>query len=35
MLQESDLGPLARSDLRDDVHSQVQETISQGARLVT
>jgi succinate-semialdehyde dehydrogenase / glutarate-semialdehyde dehydrogenase len=31
---ETDLGPLARADLRDNVHRQVQECVKQGATLV-
>jgi len=34
MLEATDLGPLARPDLRDEVHEQVQKTIKQWARLV-
>jgi len=34
-LQEGvDLGPMARADLRDDLHQQVQKSIEQGARLL-
>lgn len=34
-LQEGvDLGPMARADLRDDLHRQVQKSIEQGARLL-
>jgi len=29
MLEATDLGPLARPDLRDEVHEQVQKTIKQ------
>lgn len=35
MNEDTDLGPLARPDLRDEVHNQVQKTLSEGARLVT
>ncbi|HJV54158.1 MAG TPA: NAD-dependent succinate-semialdehyde dehydrogenase [Noviherbaspirillum sp.] len=31
----TDIGPLARPDLRDGVHEQVQQTVRQGARLLT
>lgn len=31
----TDLGPLARADLRDEIHMQVEKTISEGARLIT
>lgn len=33
--ETTDLGPLARKDLRDDLHKQVQTSIQQGARLTT
>lgn len=29
------IGPLARANLRDDIHSQVQRSVSQGAKLLT
>jgi succinate-semialdehyde dehydrogenase/glutarate-semialdehyde dehydrogenase len=32
--EKSDIGPLARMDLREQVHQQVQETIRQGAKLL-
>jgi len=35
MLEDTDLGPLARPDLRDEVDAQVQKTMSEGARCVT
>jgi succinate-semialdehyde dehydrogenase/glutarate-semialdehyde dehydrogenase len=31
----SDIGPMARTDLRDEVHKQVEESIRQGAKLLT
>jgi succinate-semialdehyde dehydrogenase / glutarate-semialdehyde dehydrogenase len=31
---ETDVGPIARADLRDELHRQVSETVRQGARLV-
>ncbi|MEX2639391.1 MAG: NAD-dependent succinate-semialdehyde dehydrogenase [Balneolales bacterium] len=31
---DNDIGPLAREDLRDSLHKQVQKSINQGARLV-
>lgn len=31
----SDIGPMARVDLRDQVHEQVMQSVSQGARLLT
>ncbi|HJV84238.1 MAG TPA: NAD-dependent succinate-semialdehyde dehydrogenase [Noviherbaspirillum sp.] len=31
----SDIGPLARTDLRDQVHRQVEESVRQGAKLLT
>ncbi len=34
MLPETTLGPMARTDLRDQLHSQVTRSISQGARCV-
>jgi succinate-semialdehyde dehydrogenase/glutarate-semialdehyde dehydrogenase len=34
MLPETTLGPLARADLRDTVHRQVQQSVAKGARLV-
>ncbi len=35
MLAETDLWPLARPDLRDEVHTQVEKTLKQWARLIT
>ncbi len=35
LLEDSDMGPLARLDLRDDLHRQVTESIDQGARCLT
>jgi succinate-semialdehyde dehydrogenase/glutarate-semialdehyde dehydrogenase len=35
MDEATDLGPLARADLRDDVHDQVQRACREGARLCT
>jgi succinate-semialdehyde dehydrogenase/glutarate-semialdehyde dehydrogenase len=35
LLETTTLGPLARGDLRDELHSQVERTLSQGARLLT
>jgi succinate-semialdehyde dehydrogenase / glutarate-semialdehyde dehydrogenase len=32
--EETEVGPLAREDLRDDLHRQVQESVSRGARLL-
>jgi succinate-semialdehyde dehydrogenase/glutarate-semialdehyde dehydrogenase len=32
--ETSDIGPMARADLRDDVHKQVQKSIEQGAKLL-
>jgi succinate-semialdehyde dehydrogenase/glutarate-semialdehyde dehydrogenase len=34
MREETDLGPLARGDLRDRVHRQVRESVARGARLL-
>ena len=34
MDRETDVGPLAREDLRDDLHDQVQRTVQQGAEVV-
>ncbi|MFW6096754.1 MAG: NAD-dependent succinate-semialdehyde dehydrogenase [Chloroflexota bacterium] len=34
MQEETDVGPQARQDLRDDLHRQVQESIEQGATLL-
>ena len=31
--KESDIGPMARKDLRDEVHEQVEKSLSQGAKL--
>ncbi len=33
-LLSTDVGPLARSDLRDELHAQVQKTIQEGGRLI-
>ena len=33
-LQEVDLGPMARYDLRDEVHQQVTESVKKGAELI-
>jgi succinate-semialdehyde dehydrogenase/glutarate-semialdehyde dehydrogenase len=35
MNEDTHIWPLARPDLRDEVHTQVEKTLSQGARLVT
>jgi succinate-semialdehyde dehydrogenase/glutarate-semialdehyde dehydrogenase len=35
MDERTELGPLARHDLRDDLHRQVEATVAAGARLVT
>lgn len=35
MDETTDVGPLARADLRDDVHDQVERCLEQGARLLT
>ncbi len=34
MEEETDIGPMARADLRDQLHDQVKRTLAQGARLV-
>lgn len=34
MSEETDIGPMARFDLRDELHKQVQQSIEQGARCV-
>lgn len=34
MAEDTDLGPLARRDLRDELHNQVQRALAQGARLL-
>jgi succinate-semialdehyde dehydrogenase / glutarate-semialdehyde dehydrogenase len=34
LLEETDVGPLARRDLRDELHQQVRASIAQGARLL-
>ena len=34
MQEETDVGPMAREDLRDDLHEQLQKSVDQGARLV-
>ena len=33
--EDTDIGPLARSDLRDDLHRQVESSVAQGARVAT
>lgn len=33
LAEESELGPMARADLRDELHQQVQATIAEGAEL--
>jgi succinate-semialdehyde dehydrogenase/glutarate-semialdehyde dehydrogenase len=33
-LEETDVGPIAREDLRDELHRQVEETVKAGARLI-
>lgn len=33
--EQTQVGPLAREDLRDDLHQQVQKAVAQGAKLVT
>jgi succinate-semialdehyde dehydrogenase/glutarate-semialdehyde dehydrogenase len=35
MDDDTDVGPLAREDLRDDLHDQVQRSVAAGARVVT
>ena len=35
MLATTDIGPMARADLRDELHAQVQQSLSQGAVLKT
>jgi succinate-semialdehyde dehydrogenase / glutarate-semialdehyde dehydrogenase len=35
MDESTELGPLARADLRDDIHDQVERAIAEGARLMT
>lgn len=35
MHPDTELGPLARWDLRDEIHDQVQRTLAEGARLIT
>jgi succinate-semialdehyde dehydrogenase / glutarate-semialdehyde dehydrogenase len=35
MARSTDVGPLARADLRDDLHDQVQRTVDEGAELLT
>jgi succinate-semialdehyde dehydrogenase/glutarate-semialdehyde dehydrogenase len=35
MKETTDLGPLAREDLREEVHDQVERSVEDGARLVT
>lgn len=35
MEEDTEIGPLAREDLRDDIHDQVQRSLEEGARLVT
>lgn len=34
MMKNTDFGPLARADLRDDLHAQVQKSLQRGARLL-
>jgi len=34
MQEDTDIGPMARFDLRDELHEQVQESIKQGAQLI-
>ena len=34
MREDSEVGPLAREDLRDDLHRQVRESVARGARLL-
>ena len=34
MDEDTDMGPMARADLRDDLHEQLQKSVKQGARLV-
>jgi succinate-semialdehyde dehydrogenase/glutarate-semialdehyde dehydrogenase len=34
MAEETQVGPLAREDLRDDLHRQVQDSVAHGARLL-
>ncbi|RMF58375.1 MAG: NAD-dependent succinate-semialdehyde dehydrogenase [Bacteroidetes bacterium] len=34
MAEDTDVGPQARTDLRDDLHRQVRESVEQGARLL-
>ncbi len=34
MAEDTDVGPQARADLRDDLHRQVRESVEQGARLL-
>jgi succinate-semialdehyde dehydrogenase/glutarate-semialdehyde dehydrogenase len=34
MREETEVGPLARDDLRDDLHRQVQESVARGARVL-
>lgn len=33
-LEETDVGPIARDDLRDELHRQIEATINKGARLI-
>ena len=33
--EETDVGPVARGDLRDDLHGQVEASVARGARIVT
>ena len=35
MAEDTDIGPMAREDLRDDVHDQVERALDEGARLRT
>jgi len=34
MLEETEVGPMAREDLRDELHRQVQDSVARGARLL-
>lgn len=34
LVEENDLGPMARFDLRDELHQQVQASVAEGARLL-
>ena len=35
MADDTDLGPMAREDLRDGIHDQVMESVKAGANIVT